>query len=207
MLTSTSTPTSLAVDRFFKSARLYIEAEDAVNSINQSPVLSKQAQHGIIHNHVEGMRLDGESVQEGSEESIKDEVLAALVTLNMVAKELAAVPDFAEQARPDHDAKSQHDFLDAYVGYVEVCWDGRIQQVSFPIPLYANYFKQASRDTFLKTVDLDGPEKRMKQLAKEVIKSLCREKSGEGYGGGRVTLLCLGTPRLPHPCLPSTVAS
>ena len=36
--------------------------------------------------------------------------------------------------------------------------------MSFPIPLYADYFKQSSRDTFLGTVDLDGPEKRMKQL-------------------------------------------
>ena len=148
------------VDRFFHSARLYIESES-----NGADRALTQGHHGIIHNQFEGGRVDGESKNEdGEEESIKDEVLAALVVLNMVAKELDTVPDFAEQARPDHDAEGQNDFLDEYVGYVEVCWDNRIQQVSFPIPLYANYFKQSSRDMFLNTVDLDGPEKRMKQV-------------------------------------------
>ena len=61
---------------------------------------------------------------------------------------------FSEQERPEYDAweaegNSLFDFLDSHVGYVEVLWKGRVQQVSFPLPRYHKYFKKSSRQAFL----------------------------------------------------------
>ena len=108
----------------------------------------------------------------------------ALALAHTLTLALALALALFVQERPEHDAGAQTDFLDRYVGYVEVCWDGQIQQVSFPIPPYANYFKAASRHNFLQTVDLDGPEKRMKQLAKESFDMISEMKYVEGQGQG-----------------------
>eukprot|EP00621_Florenciella_sp_RCC1693_P013539 CAMPEP_0182529542 /NCGR_PEP_ID=MMETSP1323-20130603/5259_1 /TAXON_ID=236787 /ORGANISM="Florenciella parvula, Strain RCC1693" /LENGTH=969 /DNA_ID=CAMNT_0024738755 /DNA_START=20 /DNA_END=2929 /DNA_ORIENTATION=+ len=162
------------VDRFFQTARRYIEDEEQL-------FMAAHSGDGVdLGVHMGGAGKAVPHLPDADEEeleAVKGEVLEALVVLNMVQQELSHVAAFSEQERPEHDAVAQHDFLDRYVGHVEVCWNGHVQQVSFPVPPYADYFKDSSRQQFLKTVDLDGPEKRMKQLAKESFDMISEMKS------------------------------
>lgn len=49
---------------------------------------------------------------------------------------------------------------------MEVFWQGHVESVSFPLPPEAKYLASATREDFLRRVDLSTAEKRMKMLIK-----------------------------------------
>jgi hypothetical protein len=56
--------------------------------------------------------------------------------------------------------------LASKVASVEVMWHGRIEYVSFPLPVYVKYLSLETRQNFLNEVDLSTNETRMKELLK-----------------------------------------
>jgi len=53
-----------------------------------------------------------------------------------------------------------------YVAVVEVMWQGRVEAVSFPLPVERDFLSDETRHRFLQNVNLSTAEKRVKGLIK-----------------------------------------
>jgi hypothetical protein len=115
----------------------------------------------LLHKASRSSAFDEEELEE-----VEEQCLEAMSSIKGVLNELTLVEDFKNKHEAITIAKksSDHDMMDEDIAMIEVFWNDRIEQVTFPTPKQASYLTIKTQEEFLTSSDLSTSEKRMKEL-------------------------------------------